>query len=292
MRHSLADGILTRDEEARLRQFQNKLALGGDGLGDNVLAQLNQASRDRLVLDARLAALAVHNAESHLQALEGAIGDSGLEKSEQRNALILAWEAAVEGALEDGLPTLDEEAALLRYQRYFGLQDFELNRNEVQSHLEHAAVIRELTEGIVPQRYTGGKNLPLNLQKSEQLVWAFRMVDYYELKTQRERRGSSHGVSIRLAKGLYYSPRTFRSQTHEWEETVKIDTGLLAVTTKHIYFRGYSKSFRVRFDKIVSFEQFNDGFGIVRDALTAKPQSFDTGDGWFVYNLVVNLARM
>ena len=31
-----------------------------------------------------------------------------------------------------------------------------------------------------------------------------------------------------------------------------------------------------------------DGFGIMRDAQTAKPQAFQTGDGWFPYNL----ARM
>ena len=29
----------------------------------------------------------------------------------------------------------------------------------------------------------------------------------------------------------------------------------------------------------------------IRDAQTAKPQEFRTGDGWFIYNLVTNLAR-
>ena len=35
-----------------------------------------------------------------------------------------------------------------------------------------------------------------------------------------------------------------------------------------------------------------DGFGIMGDAPTAKPQTFRTGDGWFPYNLVTNLAQM
>ena len=30
----------------------------------------------------------------------------------------------------------------------------------------------------------------------------------------------------------------------------------------------------------------------MRDAQTAKPQSFRTSDGWFVYNLAVNLVQM
>ena len=46
----------------------------------------------------------------------------------------------------------------------------------------------------------------------------------------------------------------------EWEETVHQDTGLLGFTTKHLYFSGAKKKFRVRYDKIVDFEPFSDGF--------------------------------
>ena len=51
-------------------------------------------------------------------------------------------------------------------------------------------------------------------------------------------------------------------------------------------------NFRVRYDKIVDFEPFSDGTGIMRDAQTAKPQSLRTGDGWLAYNLAVNLSQM
>lgn len=286
---SLADGILTQEEEFRLRAFRDRLALEADG----ALAQLDRAVRDRLVLDARLTALAVNDADTHLHELDQSLRDSGLSPSDQRQVLITAWESAVQGLLEDGVPTLDEETALLRYLQRFNLNEGHVDINGAHRNLIEAATIREAAEGTIPQRfYIKDGNLPLNLQKSEQLVWAFDNVDYYELKTRRERRGTSHGVSIRVARGLYYSPRQFRSQTHEWDETVHADTGLLGVTSKHIYFHGARKRFRVRFDKIVSFEQFSDGFGIMRDAQTAKPQSFRTGDGWFVYNLVTNLARL
>ena len=48
----------------------------------------------------------------------------------------------------------------------------------------------------------------------------------------------------------------------------------------------------MRYDRIVSFDPYDDGFGIMRDAQTAKPQAFRTGDGWFPYNLAVNLSQM
>ena len=108
----------------------------------------------------------------------------------------------------------------------------------------------------------------------------------------QERRGTSHGVSIRVARGIYYRPSTFRSRPVEWEETVHADTRMLGLTTKHIYFAGRRKKFRVRYDRIVAFDPYDDGFGIMRDAQTAKPQTFVTGDGWLVYNLAANLAQM
>ena len=43
---------------------------------------------------------------------------------------------------------------------------------------------------------------------------------------------------------------------------------------------------------IVALDPYEDGSGIMRDAQTAKPQSFGTGDGWFACNLAVNLAQM
>ena len=124
------------------------------------------------------------------------------------------------------------------------------------------------------------------------LFWVIDVVNYYKTVTRRERQGTSHRLSIGVARGVYYRPGTFRSRAVEWEETVQQDTGLLGFITKHIYFSGPKKKFRVRYDRIVGFEPFNDGFGIMRDAQTAKPQAFKTGDGWFAYNLAVNLAQM
>ena len=95
-----------------------------------------------------------------------------------------------------------------------------------------------------------------------------------------------------MARGVHYRPSTFRSRPIEWEETVHADTGMLGRTAKHIYSAGRRKRFRVRYDKIVAFEPFSDGSGIMRDAQTAKPQTFRTGDGWFAYNLAANLAQV
>ena len=290
--HSMADGIITQDEEARLREFRDQLALGTDTADPDAMKHLGKAPRDRLMLDARLAAIAVFDGGAHLDSLTKRLKQSTLYKDEQSWLLVDAWEAAVQGALEDGLFPLDEENALTRYINHFNLRQSQLDAHGVHTSLIKAAVIRDITEGIVPQRQNITGRVPFNLMKSEKLVWVMDDVDYHETITRRERRGNSHGLSIRVARGLYYRPSTFRSRAVEWDETVHQDTGLLGFTTKHLYFSGGKKKFRVRYDRIVDFEPFSDGFEIMRDAQTAKPQAFRTGDGWFAYNLAVNLAQM
>ena len=288
----MADGIITQAEEIKLRESRDSLALADSGTDPKATAQLSRASRDRLTLDARLAAVAVDNPESHLNGLAKSLRDSGLPQDQQTAILVRAWEAAVEGTLEDGLINMDEENALNRYMDHFSLTQAQMDQNGVLTQVVKAAVIRDVAEGIVPDRQNIQGRIPFNLMKSEKLVWVMTGVDYLEVATRRERRGNSHGLSIRVARGVYYRPGTFRSRSVEWEETVHQDTGLLGFTTKHLYFSGPKKKFRVRYDRIVDFEPFDDGFGLMRDAQTAKPQSFRTGDGWFAYNLAVNIAQM
>ena len=88
-----------------------------------------------------------------------------------------------------------------------------------------------------------------------------------------------------MARGLYCRPTL-------WEETVHADKGVLGLTTKYIHFAGSRKRSRVRYDQIVASGPHEDGSGTMREAQTAKPQTFRTGDGWFAYNLAANLAQI
>ena len=75
-------------------------------------------------------------------------------------------------------------------------------------------------------------------------------------------------------------------------DTVHADTGMLGLTTKHLYFARSRKRSRVRYDRIVTFDPYEDGSGIMRDVQTAKPQTLRTKGGWFAYNLAANLAHI
>ena len=151
----------------------------------------------------RPAAISTNAGDQHLQDLSEAMLEARLGTNQRQRILIRAWETAVEGALEDGLA---------KYASHFNLTQEDLDGNGTQTSLVQAAVIRDVTQGLVPQRQTITGAVPFNLMKSETLVWVIQDVDYLETVVRRERRGYSHGLSIRVARGVYYRPSTFRSR--------------------------------------------------------------------------------
>ncbi len=244
------------------------------------LARLTEQAREAVLDEALLSELGVE------------LDDAALSAEGRHRLLVGAFEHSVEVALDDGILSHAEERAVNEFQRFFKLSDRALNNSGLLTQVAEAAVLREVMEGNIPDPPDLDERPPFNLMKSEDLVWVVEDAGYYKTKTVREFRGSSHGVSIRVAKGLYYRPSAFRGRSVSREETVHADSGMLGVTTKHIYFHGPRERFRVRYDRIVSFEPFSDGIGIMRDNQRAKPETFTVGDGWFIYNLVTNLSQM
>jgi hypothetical protein len=215
-----------------------------------------------------------------------------LQPSEVRECYVRGWEAAVESLLEDGVLTLDEERTLQSFTGALELTQEELNQHGKLRRVVEAGALRNILDGHFPERQRIEGSLPFNFQKGEQLIWVFDDVTYLEDRVRRSYVGGSSGVSLRIAKGVYYRVGGFRGESIDRTQRVEVDRGLLAVTTKHIYFGGPRKSFRIRHEKIVSYLPFSDGVGIVRDAASAKPQLFVTGDGWFVHNLLANGANL
>lgn len=212
--------------------------------------------------------------------------------SERNSILVSGWEASVDKFLEDGVLDEAEEKRLVEFKNHFSLSQNDLDKSGAFTKIVKAAVLREVLSGVIPQRVSVDGNISINFQKGEQVVWAFPTSEYLEDKTKRQYVGGSQGVSLRVMKGVYYRVGAFKGHAVERTERVHIDTGWVVATSKHIYFSGPSKSLRVPYSKIISFLPFSDGFGILRDTTTAKPQIFITGDGWFSYNLVTNLARL
>jgi hypothetical protein len=215
-----------------------------------------------------------------------------VSSEERRDLLVRQWEEGVEHFLSDGQLDADEERRLRQYHEQFQLTQTDLDKRGAYTKFVKAGALRELLEGVIPKRVNIIGTLPINLQKGEQVVWVFSGSQYLEDKTRRQYVGRTQGVSVRILKGVYYRTGVFKGQAIDSTVRTHVDTGLVVVTDRNLYFAGQQKGVRVPYKKIVSFEPYSDGIGVMRDAATAKPQIFVTGDGWFTYNLVRNLAKI
>ena len=254
--------------------------------------RLIQGGRQRIAFEVLRAIKGSENFDDLEKRIAEIERSSFVPPAERKALLTKGWENSVEQFLEDGILDTTEEKRLVEFKERFALSQSELDRNGALTKTAKAAVLREVLNGVIPQRMSVDGNLPVNLQKGEQVVWAFSGCKYLEDKTRRQVVGGSQGVSVRVMKGVYYRVGAFKGQAVEHTERVHIDTGWVVVTNKNIYFSGPRKSVRLPYAKIVSFEPFSDGIGVMRDTATAMPQIFVTGDGWFTYNLVTNLSQI
>tara|TARA_R110001606_G_scaffold67523_1_gene154469 strand:- start:92 stop:913 length:822 start_codon:yes stop_codon:yes gene_type:complete len=218
--------------------------------------------------------------------------ESFIQGDIKREVLAAGYDRAVNRALEDDLLSEEEERILGNIQEHFGLSQDELNKKGSYTRLVQGAILRELINGKIPERIEVQGSLPFNLLKTEKIIWVFQDVRYYEQKKSVSYVGGSSGVSVRVAKGVYLRTSAFKGRRIESYDTVSMGFGILGVTNKHLYFSGDQKTFRIRLDKIVAIDPHSDGVTIHRDAQSAKPQSFATGDGWFMYNLLTNASQL
>lgn len=214
--------------------------------------------------------------------------------SNLHNELItVAFDSAVEHFLDDGILSPDEEEKVSTFKEEFNVSQEVLDRNGSYMKVGMSSILRDLTEGKIPeQRIKVDGQLPFLFQKSESLIWVFTNVEFYEQQTRTEYRGGSQGVSVRVAKGVYYRTSSFKGRPVKISEMKYIGTGLLVLTTKHLYFGSPEKKFKIPFSKLVSIEPYEDGIGVQKDGVTAKPQVFKNLDGWFAHNAVSNLSQM
>jgi hypothetical protein len=94
---AMSDGIITRDEEERLRAFRDRLALENSAADQGALAELDRAGADRVVMEDRLAAISVQDGDGYLQDLALTIRQTDLGQGEANRLLIRAWETAALG---------------------------------------------------------------------------------------------------------------------------------------------------------------------------------------------------
>ncbi len=203
--------------------------------------------------------------------------------------VISALPAVLEKALDDGVLTREEEAAIIGLCDACKLKSG-LIPEKVREQLLKAALVRDLLEGEVHPRVTA-EGLPFLLQKGEVVVWSWPRVPVYEHKTKAEFVGGSQGASIRIAKGVYWRVGAVKGTRVEHEVRHPLGVGPLAVTNRHIYYLAGKDSQRIRLDKIVSINPIAGAVIVHREGARSKPLEWAVDDACFLANVLSNAAN-
>lgn len=84
------------------------------------------------------------------------------------------WGRTVDRYLADGLIHESEERHLVEIMQAFDLTQQDLDQEGAYVKLVKAAILRDLTAGILPNRFQIEGNLPINLQRGEKVVWGLQ----------------------------------------------------------------------------------------------------------------------
>jgi hypothetical protein len=282
------------DEKGRKEADSTLLKIQGADV-DSALLNIQSAAVDAALLKIQRAVESAAQGRCDLNLMYMKVAElceiNGIDEKTLKNSVIAGWEMAVEKAFDDGLLTEEEHGNLDAVLKHFSLTQEDLNKNGVFTKLVKGAVLRDVISGMIPERVKIKGELPFTLLATEKLIWIFQGVKYYEERQSRCHAGGSQSTSIRVANGFYYRTSGFQKECIETHGAIQFDSGLLGVTNKHLYFSGTNRHFRIALDRIASFQPFSDGFALYQFARNANAQLFATGDGWFTYNLVINLAQ-
>ena len=210
--------------------------------------------------------------------------------AQQQQSVLEGWKSVAEEMLSDGYLDEAEQAKLEAIAQACDLDVESLRETNMFWRMAKAATLRQVLHGLIPEHSIEGMPFTLNLQRGEKVVWVFEDAAFLEDRTYRQRANSPLGVGVRIASGLYY--RTGGSAPVDVETRVHVDDGTLVVTDRHLHFVGTSRSIRISYAKVISFQEYSDGIGVTKDGVSAKQQAFLVGDGWFVYNLATNLMAI
>jgi len=225
--------------------------------------------------------------------LEFTASDGFINKQELQSLVKAALVAAVKRASADHLLSQEED------NRFGELcQAFDFSANELGSSAQtlfKAQVLRGLNEGEIAEVDLESGVL---LKPDEQAVWEFGDTRYLTTQTHVQYVGGSQGVSVRLAKGLYYRASAFHGEPIRAEEMTEVGIGALVVTTSGLIFDSPGNSYspgmasRWPFKKIIAVHRFSNAIEVLSEVGHKRPAIFQVDDPHFAVNLLVATYTM
>jgi hypothetical protein len=208
-------------------------------------------------------------------------------ESEHRQLVFNGLRRMVNSAFADRLLTEEEEQRITVFCNTFDVAANELGDPKMR--LAKAQILRRLDEGKFPEKIRVD-GLPINLEHNETAVWLFKNVNYYTMRERTEYVATSHGIPIRLLRGIYYRVGAFKGEPIKTENLAEDGQGALLLTSHNAYFWSPKKVIQLPIKEIVSLYPHSDGIQIIRDIEYSGPQIFKVDDPLFACDAISRLV--
>jgi hypothetical protein len=213
--------------------------------------------------------------------LTGQYKEFGITESELKKIRLTAYIAASKVVRQDGIVTNEEYEKLKKIQQFLKIPDEDIRGTKQE--LTRLCLINEIQQGNLPAITTS----PVILQKSEKAHWVEPGALLEERVISRRYEGGSHGVSIRIMRGVSYRVGAHRGHIVSETGIVPVSSGDFVITNKRAIFSGDKKSFALRIDKLLDLEMFSDGARLTDDKGKIRQVKFNVPENTDIVGAVL-----
>ena len=159
--------------------------------------------------------------------------------------------------------------------------------------LRRNVVLSSVLRGELPKKGTiTMTGCPINFEMDEEILWVFNSVTSYQEVTKTINVGASQGLSVRIARGIYYRVGAFRGEPIRTSSLKPLYYGDMIITNKNVYFYSTQKSVKYPYDKILAYVPFEDAIGIQQTRANSKTIYYKGVDGRYAFNLLTNIKNL
>ena len=214
------------------------------------------------------------------------VHEKGMDDASMKQAVKNVVPLVIEDALDDGIFSEEEQQSIDAFLDVYGLAANDIDEKG-RNMLVRGALIRDLLEGVVKPRIDAS-SLPFKPVKGEVSIWGYDGMTVAEIRQESQWQGGSQGVSFRVAKGVYWRVGKAAAQRVTTEAIRDLGSGVVFITSHHLYYHVGNKSERIKHDKIFNIAKYSDAVVVHREGASKKPLVLKTDDTWFLANILQN----
>jgi hypothetical protein len=220
--------------------------------------------------------------------LKEAAGASFIKPRDLGSLCVGGMSSMIDAVLKERLLTTVEDERIVEIRDALGPSIADVS--ELNEKLIKIGMLRELSEGHLPDRVDVVGPMPIELRPHERIIWIFNGAVCFRRENPVTAQPNGKGfVFPATEKDLYCGMRAFINDPIPMADLVQEATGDLVVTDRNLYFIFGDGQRRIPMVKITALQPHADGIQVTSEQPQGRSRTFKLGDPWLAANLIVRL---